>query len=194
MKDFGRMFNILAASADGMLHTVGTFLVAVEGDILRLKPRAGRAPKVEEFLAAVVRLMRAYEIAEGPLERSLRHPIRLTVLEDSEGTEKCVLEEELDTGYPVERTIISSSSFGGTVELFGTSIYDLLDVLVADGRITIESTYSGRQYYRFDERADGLDSIVMIPPREISQESGWIQPGEKPRFYYGNADAVDWEE
>ena len=179
------MFEISSVKegwSDGTLSPVSVFYIAVRNDRLVFNPRSGRCPTGEEFISASLRLMKAYEAAEGSIERPRREsPIRFLV-ELDEDSETVYLEEEVDRGYPVKREIVSTL-WGGKVEIgSNTSIYDLLDLLVADGRIAIETAISGQQYYRFLEGDDGFDSMTIIPPRDTAHEKGWALPAESPRL------------
>lgn len=189
MQDFARAFQLRRAG-----QVVEEFLLSVKNDILLLKVRLGRGPTSAEFNAAIVRLMKAYEIAYGPLERPRRkYPVRFIMKTDKDGSEAVIIEEEIDEGYPTSRNILTFS-YGGDCDMTScTFMYDVLDVLVADSRVRLTNK-QGQQYYCFLELGyDGLDSMVTIGPRDTSRESGWAhQPDEIPCLVID--DDGDWED
>lgn len=188
MKEFARKFEYFGVR-DG--EKLGAFLLTIGSDnTLSLKILEGQAAITTGlFIAALVRLMKAYEIAYGEITRPVREwPIRfISCTDPCFVSSSIVLEEERDRGYPIKR-VITTHTLCAVYLGSHLDIYDLLDSLLASSVIRCDEG----GYYQLPDDRDGFEeSLVLIEPRDISQEPGWVQPGEIPRLVSHDD---DWEE
>lgn len=192
MRDITRMFVVSRTQmgwSNGEKYPATTFLIVVKGNKISLVVREGK-PDGDDVIAAI-RLL----VATAAIARPQRKvPFRFLIEYTDEGTEITFVEEEEFDGYPSKKPL-TSVDMSGVIEFEpGVSVYDILDLLVADRRLLVRNgEYTVEDGAHFE---DEFSAITMVEPRDTSSEPGWFQPSEIPHLTTANSqdEDDDWEE
>ena len=170
MKDFLRLFECHGVRSDSITES---FFVVIHEGILSIRVTSGQ-PTAPYVFAAIIRTIAEYKALFGAIERPIRpYPIRFIATHRTNGVEFAI-EEEIERGYP-RKKIIAVIGANRNISLNDDlSIYDMLDLLLAKGRLAIAD---GK--YIFDG-GDGFDSMVMVDSRDTSKEFGWTSLDQLP--------------
>ena len=180
MMNITRLFNIKNGDAEGWTNSDRTtFILNVDCDMLTMNVTDGRNPFVNEVKAAMLLFIAEYLNEFGSLDRYERkNRYRFASRQGMSGCVDMFLEEDRGDGFPRRHFLYHVSCFDkvGGMKLF---VYDLLDLMAAEGFLTVNDGRYGVPAVLPDQIA-GIGDIKFVKPRFTELEEGWTAPDDVP--------------
>lgn len=178
-----KLFIINNGEAAGWSDSTRTeFTVEINDYYIIVNWKGGRDMFAGEVNTAIARLLQESDRLYGVTEKYQRKSkFRFCYRTGSSGCQDTFIEYiKDDDEYPERKFMFHESCFGKTAG-FKVFKYDFLDLAVVSGFLHLDTLADGRKYYAYDPMQDNLKDLemLMIDPRDITSEEGWINDIEE---------------